>query len=258
MAKIMGVWPQEYVAIRVQWYRKLYYFMMLMHWFNTYLQVEFFFRNLGNLNLIVQGLCSFCSICTTGIKAMRMHSYEAEILHIWRTMESATLFKKIHFLRTGDNKHIFTRIDDHIDRQWKEVHLNLRFYCLVVGAVASTYSIIPACMNLYNEFQGNDFNRSLVYNTYYPFIEEYRRFSPLHEVLFCSESLSGFTTWAGVVAFDGLYVVLVLYATSLMRMLGDLMQETTNQALSDVERTFFLRECLQQHIKTIQLSDSAS
>ena len=93
-----------------------------------------------------------------------------------------------------------------------------------------------------------------MYNTYYPLLEPIKRRSPLFELLFCSESLSGYTTWAGVVAFDGLYVAMVLYAASLMRLLRDLLHETANPGLTDAERAFFQRECILHHIRTIQLS----
>ncbi|XP_049288994.1 odorant receptor 63a-like [Anopheles funestus] len=276
MATTMGVWPGQYVTIRNQWYRRLYYFMLLMHWLNIYLQTEFFFRNLGNLSLVVQGLCSFVSITTTGIKVMRLHAYEEEIKQLWQALEDATFLKKIRFLRKTDRGTVFAHIHKLLLGQWKEVQLNLRFYTLVVGLVASNYSIIPACSNLYNQFQGNAYNRSfgtivifslkkssitvklfcfdIVYNTYYPFLEPIKRRSPLFELLFCSESLSGYTTWAGVVAFDGLYVVMVLYAASLMRLLRDLMHETANPDLTHTERAFFQRECILHHIRTMQLS----
>uniref|UniRef100_A0A182XUS0 Odorant receptor n=1 Tax=Anopheles quadriannulatus TaxID=34691 RepID=A0A182XUS0_ANOQN len=253
LATTMGIWPGQYVSMRSHWYRRLYYFMLLMHWLNTYLQTEFFFRNLGNLGLVVQGLCSFVSITTTGIKVMRIHAYEAEIVQLWKTLQDATFIKKIRFLRKTDRGTIFQRIHNLLARQCKEVQLNLRFYTLVVGLVASNYSIIPACSNLYNQFQGNAFNRSFVYNTYYPLLEPIKRRSPLFELLFCSESLSGYTTWAGVVAFDGLYVAMVLYAASLMRLLRDLLHETANPGLTDAERAFFQRECILHHIRTIQL-----
>uniref|UniRef100_A0A182S596 Uncharacterized protein n=1 Tax=Anopheles funestus TaxID=62324 RepID=A0A182S596_ANOFN len=253
MATTMGVWPGQYVTIRNQWYRRLYYFMLLMHWLNIYLQTQFFFRNLGNLSLVVQGLCSFVSITTTGIKVMRLHAYEEEIRQLWQALEDATFLKKIRFLRKTDRGTVFAGIHNLLLGQWKEVQLNLRFYTLVVGLVASNYSIIPACSNLYNQFQGNAYNRSFVYNTYYPFLEPIKRRSPLFELLFCSESLSGYTTWAGVVAFDGLYVVMVLYAASLMRLLRDLMHETANPDLTHSERAFFQRECILHHIRTMQL-----
>uniref|UniRef100_A0A182NZ53 Uncharacterized protein n=1 Tax=Anopheles dirus TaxID=7168 RepID=A0A182NZ53_9DIPT len=253
MAKTMGIWPGRYVSMRLRWYRRLYYFMLLMHWLNTYLQIEFFFRNLGNLGLVVQGLCSFVSICTTGLKVMRMHAYEDEIQQIWHALENATFVKRIRFLRKTDRGAVFDDINRLLAGQWKEVQLNLRFYCFVVGLVASIYSILPAGSNLYSQFLGHNFNRSLVYNTYYPFLEPIKQRSPLFELLFCSESLSGYTTWAGVVAFDGLYVVLVLYATSLMRLLRDLVRETANPHLTDTERSFFQRECILHHIRTKQL-----
>uniref|UniRef100_A0A182PZ65 Uncharacterized protein n=1 Tax=Anopheles epiroticus TaxID=199890 RepID=A0A182PZ65_9DIPT len=253
LATTMGIWPSQYVSMRIQWYRRLYYFMLLMHWLNTYLQTEFFFRNLGNLALVVQGLCSFVSITTTGIKVMRIHAYEAEIVELWQTLQDASLIKMIRFLRKTDRETIFERINMLLVRQWKEVQLNLRFYTLVVGLVASNYSIMPACSNLYNQFQGNTFNRSFVYNTYYPFFEPIKRRTPLFELLFCSESLSGYTTLAGVVAFDGLYVVMVLYAASLLRLLRDLLHETANPNLTDAERAFFQRECILHHIRTMQL-----
>ena len=63
-------------------------------------------------------------------------------------------------LFAADRGTIFQRIHKLLARQCKEVQLNLRFYTLVVGLVASNYSIIPACSNLYNQFQGNVFNRS--------------------------------------------------------------------------------------------------
>uniref|UniRef100_A0A182SP96 Odorant receptor n=1 Tax=Anopheles maculatus TaxID=74869 RepID=A0A182SP96_9DIPT len=216
MATTMGIWPSRYVTIRQQWYRRLYYFMLLMHWLNTYLQTEFFFRNLGNLGLVVQGLCSFVSITTTGIKVMRMHAYEEEIVQLWEALEDATFLKQIRFLRKTDRGTIFERINKLLSGQWKEVQLNLRFYTFLVALVASNYSILPACSNLYNQYQ--------VYNTYYPLLEPVKRQSPLFELLFCSESLSGYTTCAGVVAFDGLYVVMVLYATSLMPAIYQLFQ----------------------------------
>uniref|UniRef100_A0A182QB51 Odorant receptor n=1 Tax=Anopheles farauti TaxID=69004 RepID=A0A182QB51_9DIPT len=206
LAKTMGIWPGRYVAMRMSWYRRLYYFMLSMHWLNTFLQIEFFFRNLGNLGLVVQGLCSFVSICTTGLKVMRIHAYEDEIRKIWQALENATYFKRIRFLRKTNTGAIFAGIHQLLAEQWKEVQMNLRFYSLVVGLVALNYSVIPACSNLYNQFQGNAFNRSFVYNTYYPFLEPIKRRSPLFELLFCSESLSGYTTFAGVVAFDGLLI----------------------------------------------------
>ncbi|XP_050094074.1 odorant receptor 63a-like [Anopheles aquasalis] len=252
---LMGVWPAKLqTSLGIPWYRVLYRFTLAMHWINTYLQLEFFCHNLGNLNLVVQGLCSFISITTTGIKCMRLHSYEEEISRIWKTIESGILFRKIHFLaKGGNNKGIFVQFDAIAGHMWKEVHLNLRFYTTVVGAVASSYSIIPLCSYLYHLLQGQSINRKLVYNTYYPYMEMIKYRSPLYELLFCTESMSGYTTWAGVVAFDGLYVVFVLYATSLLRLLNELMQETTNPTFTDPERAFLLRECLLHHGRVIRL-----
>ncbi|XP_058053451.1 odorant receptor 63a-like [Anopheles bellator] len=249
----MGVWPAGQVSMRARWYRALYYFVLMVHWFNTYLQTEFFFRNLGNLTLVVQGLCSFLSISTTGFKLMRLHAYEDELSRIWQTLEESVLFRQLRFLRKGNTGRLFGEMDQIVARQWKEVQLNLRFYTLVVGAVATMYSIIPLGSNLYHVVQGHEFNRSFVYNTYYPHLDTIKRRSPLYELLFCSESLSGYTTFAGVIAFDALYVVLVLYASSLVRLLNIAVQETTNTNFTDQERAFFLRECLLHHIRVKRL-----
>uniref|UniRef100_A0A182G0F9 Uncharacterized protein n=1 Tax=Anopheles albimanus TaxID=7167 RepID=A0A182G0F9_ANOAL len=251
----MGVWPVKLqTSLGIPWYRALFRFTLAMHWINTYLQLEFFCHNLGNLSLVVQGLCTFVSIATTGIKCLRLHWYEDDIARIWQSIESAVLLRKIRFPATGvNNKGIFAQFDDITGRMWREVHLNLRFYALVVGATASSYSIIPFCSYLYHNLQGHTFNRSLVYNLYYPHMEMIKYRSPLYELLFCTESMSGYTTWAGVVAFDGLYVVFVLYAASLVRMLNELMQETTSPTFTDPERAFFLRECLLHHGRVIRL-----
>ncbi|XP_049542636.1 odorant receptor 63a-like [Anopheles darlingi] len=251
---LLGIWPAELLpSLSIRWYRVLYRFTLIIHWINTYLQLLFFCHNLGNLNLVVQGLCSFVSITTTGIKCMRIYAYEHEIARIWQTIESGILLRKIRFLAKGvNNKNIFAQFDDITGRMWKEVHLNLRFYTFMVGAVASSYSIIPLGSYLYHQVQGHAFNRSLVYNTYYPYIQTVKYRSPLYELLFCSESISGYSTWAGVVAFDALYIVFVLYATSLVRLLNELMQETTNPTFTVREKAFFLRECLLHHGRVIR------
>ncbi|XP_053676537.1 odorant receptor 63a-like [Anopheles nili] len=253
MGTSMGIWPVEHVSIRPQWYRKLYYFMLLALWYNTYVQIEFLFHNLKTLNLAVQSLCSLCSISSAIFKVMRLHAYENEIRDIWQTLENVTVLKELHFLRKSDSDTIFGRINKQLMRQWKEVHFNLRFYNLMVGLVACNYSIIPFCSNLYNQLKGREFNRSFVYRTYYRSMELLKYRSPLFEVLFCSESLSGYTTWASMVAFDGLYVVMVLNAVSLLRLLGDFMRETTNSGFTEREKIFFQRECIRYHIKVIRL-----
>lgn len=69
----------------------------------------------------------------------------------------------------GNNKQIFEKIDNIMNYKWKEVKVNLQLYSFSVGIVASSYSIIPAIINLINLFQGNDIPRrfgNLLFNDY--------------------------------------------------------------------------------------------
>lgn len=176
-------------------------------------------------------------------------------------------------LFTANNKEIFTKIDKIMKAKWREVNLNLRLYCMSVGVVAITYSIVPAVINLVNLFQGNDipkrFGKVLnifwsefkvlvtiwiitVYKTYYRYLEEAKYQSPLHELLFCSESLSGFTTWAGVVSFDGLYVLLTMHLVTMFSSLNLIIKEASNVDFNDAEKQFFLHECIKHHTRALK------
>ncbi|XP_038119469.1 odorant receptor 63a [Culex quinquefasciatus] len=238
------------------WWNRLYYFMIIMHWYNTYLQVEFFCANMGELKTITEGLCSFCSITVTGIKIMRLHSFSDEIYIMLQQMKGHEFLKSINFLKKGNNKDIFTKIDKIMKAKWREVNLNLRLYSLSVGVVAGTYSIVPAVINLVNLFQGNDIPKRFVYKTYYRYMEEAKYHSPLHELLFCSESLSGFTTWAGVISFDGLYVLLTMHLVTMFSSLNLIIKETSNANFNDAEKQFFLHECIKHHTRALKFVKS--
>ncbi|EDS45840.1 olfactory receptor [Culex quinquefasciatus] len=254
----LGIWPEKMVGENKSWWKRLYYFMIInaktittsMHWYNTYLQVEFFCANMGELKTITEGLCSFCSITVTGIKIMRLHSFSDEIYIMLQQMKGHEFLKSINFLKKGNNKDIFTKIDKIMKAKWREVNLNLRLYSLSVGVVAGTYSIVPAVINLVNLFQGNDIPKRFVYKTYYRYMEEAKYHSPLHELLFCSESLSGFTTWAGVISFDGLYVLLTMHLVTMFSSLNLIIKETSNANFNDAEKQFFLHEFLVAQVFT--------
>ncbi|XP_052566396.1 odorant receptor 63a-like [Culex pipiens pallens] len=252
MSTSLGIWPEKMVGENKSWWNRLYYFMIIMHWYNTYLQVEFFCANMGELKTITEGLCSFCSITVTGIKIMRLHSFSDEIYMMLQQMKGHEFLKSINFLKKANNKEIFTKIDKIMKAKWREVNLNLRLYCMSVGVVAITYSIVPAVINLVNLFQGNDIPKRFVYKTYYRYLEEAKYQSPLHELLFCSESLSGFTTWAGVVSFDGLYVLLTMHLVTMFSSLNLIIKEASNVDFNDVEKQFFLHECIKHHTRALK------
>ncbi|XP_058828413.1 odorant receptor 63a-like [Topomyia yanbarensis] len=252
----LGIWPEKFIGTNQNWWKRLYYFMIVMHWYNTYLQVEFFCNNFGELKTLTEGLCSFCSISTTGIKIMRLHSYSDEIFEILQTMKNHEILRKICFLKKGKNKQIFENIEKIMQDKWKEVNINLRLYAFSVGIVASSYSVVPAIINLINLFQGNDIPKRFVYKTYYRYMEEAKYHSPLHELLFCSESLSGFTTWAGVVSFDGLYVLLTMHVVAMFSTLNLIIKDTTNVNFNDEESVFFLRECIKHHTRAMKFMES--
>ncbi|XP_065090019.1 odorant receptor 63a-like [Ochlerotatus camptorhynchus] len=83
-------------------------------------------------------------------------------------------------------------------------------------------------------------------------MENSKYYSPLHEVLFCSESLSGYTTLAGVVAFDGLYVLLTMHMIAMLKSLNLFIGETTNENFTDLEKQFFLHECIEHHARALK------
>ncbi|XP_055533210.1 odorant receptor 63a-like [Wyeomyia smithii] len=252
----LGIWPENFVGAKKHWWKRLYYFMIVMHWYNTYLQVEFFCHNLGELKTVTEGLCSFCSISTTGIKIMRLHSYSNEIYRMLMLMKNHEFIKEITFLKKGKNQKLFEKIEQIMQDKWREVNLNLRLYAFSVGIVASSYSIVPAIINLVNLFQGDDVPKRFVYKTFYRYMEEAKYHFPLHELLFCSESLSGFTTWAGVIAFDGLYVLLTMHVVTMLSSLNLILKETTNVSFNDKESRFFLRECIKHHARAMRFMDS--
>ncbi|XP_053688907.1 odorant receptor 63a-like [Sabethes cyaneus] len=256
MSASLGVWPEYFLGTRKHWWKRLYYFMIVMHWYNTYLQVEFFCHNFGELKTVTEGLCSFGSISTTGIKIMRLHSYSEEICRMLQLIRNHEFMQQIAFLKKGKNRKIFDKLELIMQNKWKEVNLNLRLYCFSVGIVASTYSIVPAVINLINLFQGNDIPKRFVYKTYYRYMERAKYNFPLHELLFCSESMSGFTTWAGVIAFDGLYVLLTMHVVTMLSTLNLIIKETTNINFDDDESRFFLRECIRHHTRAMKFLDS--
>ncbi|XP_055631044.1 odorant receptor 63a-like [Toxorhynchites rutilus septentrionalis] len=251
----LGIWPECHGNEKSVWWKRLYFFMTFMHWFNTYLQIVFFCHHFGELKEITEGLCSLASISTTGIKIMRLYDYRDEIYDMLQLMKNHEYMKKVNFLKKGNNNKIFEKIDQIMKNKWNEVNLNLRFYSFSVGIVASSYSIVPLAINLLNYFRGNNVPRRFVYKTYYPFLENAKYYSPLYEVLFCSESLSGYTTWAGVIAFDGLYVLLTMHVVTMFSSLNLLIRETTNGNFSEDEKHFFLRECIKHHTRAMDFLD---
>ncbi|XP_021698209.1 uncharacterized protein LOC5573676 isoform X2 [Aedes aegypti] len=251
----LGIWPQKLVGDKKQWWKRLYYFMIIMHWYNTYLQVEFFFHNLGALKTMTEGLCSFCSISLTGIKIMRLNSFSNEINLLLERMRTHHFMQEIKLLKKGKNKPIFERIDQIMKDKWKEVKINLLLYTVSVGIVASSYSIFPAVINLINLFQGSSNPRRFVYKTYYRGMENLKFYSPLHEILFSSESLSGYTTFAGVIAFDGLYVLLTMHVITIFKSLKLVIKESTRSIFTDEEKQFYLHECIDHYTRAIMFMD---
>ncbi|KAL1399907.1 hypothetical protein pipiens_007856 [Culex pipiens pipiens] len=107
------------------------------------------------------------------------------------------------------------------------------------------------------QMKGHEFLKSInflkkVYKTYYRYLEEAKYQSPLHELLFCSESLSGFTTWAGVVSFDGLYVLLTMHLVTMFSSLNLIIKEASNADFNDAEKQFFLHECIKHHTRALK------
>ncbi|XP_055601655.1 odorant receptor 63a-like isoform X2 [Uranotaenia lowii] len=182
---------------------------------------------------------------------MRLHHFSKDIRTMLEQMETHHFLKEIKFLKSNDNRDAFQRIDRSVKAKWKEVNLNLRLYSFSVAIVAASYSIVPAVINLVNLIQANDVPKRFVYKTYYPYMEQLKNTSPLHELFFCSESLSGFTTFAGVIAFDGLYVLLTMHLVTLFRTLNDIVKETTNESLTEDQKLFLLRECILHHTRAL-------
>nr|XP_029721727.1 odorant receptor 63a [Aedes albopictus] len=251
----LGVWPHKLVGERKVWWRRLYYFMIFMHWYNTYLQVEFFFHNFGALKTMTEGLCSFCSISLTGVKIMRLYSFSDEINMMLNKMRNHEFMQKITFLKKGKNREIFQQFDQIMKNKWKEVKINLQLYSFSVGVTASSYSIIPAVINLINLFQGSSEPRRFVYKTYYRGMENLKYYSPLHELLFCSESLSGYTTFAGVIAFDGLYVLMTMHVVTMFKSLNLIIKESTSAGFTDEEKQLYLHECVDHYTRAIMFMD---
>lgn len=83
-------------------------------------------------------------------------------------------------------------------------------------------------------------------------MESAKYYSPLYELLFCSESLSGYTTWAGVIAFDGLYVLLTMHVVTMFSSLNLIIKETTNKNFTEDDKHFFLRECIMHHTRAMR------
>lgn len=54
MSTSLGIWPEKFTGSKRNWWKRLYYFMIIMHWYNAYLQVEFFFHNLGELKTVTE------------------------------------------------------------------------------------------------------------------------------------------------------------------------------------------------------------
>lgn len=57
MSASLGIWPEYSLGTRKLWWKRLYYFMIIMHWYNTYLQVEFFCHNFGELKTVTEVCC---------------------------------------------------------------------------------------------------------------------------------------------------------------------------------------------------------
>lgn len=91
-----------------------------------------------------------------------------------------------------------------------------------------------------------------MYKTYYRSMEQAKFFSPLHEVLFCSESMSGFTTFAGVIAFDGLYVLLTMHVITMFKTLNLIIKESTLASFTDEEKQFYLHECIYHYTRALR------